>query len=87
MWPDLIWRAHLFANGYHKRHNLGAERARKLYTTYLDFLREVCMRWSSVESDEYGNFLNELADLRLEFDSWKAKVEDYNRADVDVAAS
>lgn len=87
LWPNLIWRAHLFAHGYHKRQNLGVERARKLYVTYLDFLREVCMRWSSVESDEYGNFLNELASLRLEFDARKAKVADYNRDDAEVAVS
>lgn len=87
LWPTLIWRAHLFANGSHKRKALGAERARRLYVTYLDFLREVCMRWSSVEADEYGNFLNELANLRLEFDARKAKVEGYNRADAEVSAS
>jgi len=86
LWPNLIWRAHLFAYGFHKKHRLGAERARKLYVMYLDFLREICMRWSSIEFDEYGHFLNELADLRLEFDARKAKVEDYNRADADEAA-
>lgn len=87
LWPNLMWRAHRFAHMYHKSRSLGAERARKVYVTYLDFLREVCMRWSSIESDEHGSFLNELVDLRLEFDERKAKVENYNRSDEEVAAS
>lgn len=75
LWPSLMWRAQSYVRNCDKNREPFVNGAARLYTDYLDFLREICMRWSSVESDEYGLFLNEMADFRLAFDEKLDKLE------------
>lgn len=66
LWPGLLWQAHDYVRSCRKNHELPA-RAEKLYIKHLDFLLDVCMRWSVSESDEYGILMNDMADFRLAF--------------------
>lgn len=75
LWPGLLWEAHDYVRSCRRKHEPFIDRAVKLYIRHLDYLLEVCMKWSESESDEYGILMNEMMAFRLEFDEKRLKVE------------
>lgn len=84
LWPSLLWEGQHYVRNCYKNGEAFAGQALRLYQEYLDFLREICIRWSGAESDEYGTFMNEMADFRLGFPEKLDKVENRNQSDVSV---